>query len=446
MAPLNEIVEVQITRGSVNISQVGFGTIMILGSNPNFKERLQFFSDLPSVADAVHGGTAALEYKAAQAIFSQNPKCTRIALGHRGSDITVTFTGTISGGSVVAIVNGHTLTQAYSASRDGTLTALAALIAAVDGITSASYSDGSGIMQIVGDAGTVIGLRIAPHVYGNDTLDFTIATTAVETAPNALNKIVEYNNDWYGFILTARGGAQEDAAEWAEAADMKIFVTATPDPDTLDPGDNSSLGYDLKTLGCLKTQVRYAAKAATEFPDAAMLGKILPYNPGSYTAAFKSLAGVSTDLLTTTERAACFSKNVDVYEYVGGANITRNGKVAGGEYLDVMIFIDWLQARCTEAIYRLLISNLKIPYTEAGIAAVENALTQPLKAGQNAGGISPTAFDDQGVQIGGFYIEVPRLQDVPTIDKTNRTLNDVKFVAFLAGAIQIVKVMGTVTL
>jgi hypothetical protein len=192
--------------------------------------------------------------------------------------------------------------------------------------------------------------------------------------------------------------------------------------------------------------VRYAAKAATEFPDAAMLGKILPYNPGSYTAAFKSLAGVSTDLLTTTERAACFSKNVDVYEYVGGANITRNGKVAGGEYLDVMIFIDWLQARCTEAIYRLLVSNLKIPYTEAGIAAVENALTQPLKAGQNAGGISPTAFDDQGLQIGGFYIEVPRLQDVPTIDKTNRTLNDVKFVAFLAGAIQIVKVVGTVTL
>jgi hypothetical protein len=111
-----------------------------------------------------------------------------------------------------------------------------------------------------------------------------------------------------------------------------------------------------------------------------------------------------------------------------------------------MIFIDWLKARCTEVVYQILVSNLKVPYTDAGIAAVQNALTQPLKAGQNVGGISPTAFDENKNQIGGFYITVPRLQDIPTADKTARTLNNVKFTAFLAGAIHVVRVNGLVTL
>ena len=447
MAPLNEIVEVQISRGSVNISQVGFGTIMILGGNAAFKERLQFFSDLSSVADALLTGTEAPEYKAAQAIFSQNPKCTRLAIGHRGADLELVWTGTITGGSIVAVVNGYSITQAFDTSRELTLDGLATKIAEIPGIDSTSYSEESGIMRIAVAAGSVIGLSITLQAYEIDTLAYTVETTNTESVTDALNAIVEYNNDWYGLIVAARGKTDvEAAAAWVEAAIMKVFCTASADLDMLDAEDTSSIAYTFKTLGYLKTQVRYSANAATEYPDAAMLGRILPYDPGSYTAAFKNLAGVATDLLTTTQRATLFDKYVDVYEYVGGTNITRNGKVSGNEYLDVMIFIDWLQARCTEAIFQILVSNLRIPYTEAGIASVENALTQPLKAGQNAGGISPTAYNEQEAQIGGFYIEVPELQNIPTIDKTSRTLNNVKFVAFLAGAIQIVKVRGTVAL
>lgn len=447
MAPINEIVDVQISRGSVNISQVGFGTIMILGGNANFSERLQFFStsDLSAIADALLSGTDALEYKAAQAICSQNPRCTQLAIGHRASTIVATFAGTLTGGNIVAIVNGVTKTVSFNADVATTLGDLATAIATVTGIQSAVY--GAGAITIIPSSGYVIGLSITINGNPGNTLAVSYVSTETETVTNALNAIQQFNTDWYGLILASRNTTDVGlAAAWVEAATLKIFVTSSADPNVIAVSDTTSIAYLFKQAGYLKSQVRYSAKATTEYADAALLGKILPYNPGSYTAAFKQLAGVSTDLLTTTQRNAAFGKDVDVYVYVGGVNITLNGRVAGGEYLDVMIFVDWLQARCTEAIYQILVNNLRVPYTDAGIASVENALTQPLKAGQNAGGISPTAYNDQKAQIGGFYITVPRLQDIPTIDKTNRTLNNVVFVAFLAGAIQKVAVRGTVTL
>jgi len=448
MAPVNEIVDVQISRGSVNISQTGFGTIMILGGNANFPERLRYFStsDLSAIANALLSGTSAPEYAAAQAICSQNPKCTQLAIGHRGSIVTSTFSGTMTGGTIKATVNDKTATVSFTTDIPTTLDALVTALGTVAGavVTHAALSS---ILVITPSSGYVVGVSYVITPNTGNTIAVSSTSSETEAIADALNAIQEYQNDWYGLILVSRDtGAVSSAAAWIEAADMKVFATASADPNVIATSDTTSIAHRFQTLGYLKSQVRYSAKAATEFPDAAMLGRILPYDPGSYTAAFKSLAGVSTDLLTTTQRAAAFAKNADVYEYVGGVNITRNGKVSGGEYLDIMIFIDWLKARCTEAVYSILVSNLKVPYTDAGIASVENALTQPLKAGQNAGGISPTAYNDQKAQIGGFYITVPRLQDVPTVDKTSRTLNNVKFVAFLAGAIQIVKVQGTVTL
>lgn len=444
MAPINEIVQVNITRGSVSISRAGFGTIMILGGNAAFKERLQYFSDLQSVADALLNGSDAPEYKAAQAIFSQNPCCERVAIGHRGATVKVAFNGSISLGSILYSVNGVSDVQFFNNDKATTLTELAGKIAAIGGIDSATYS--SGVITIVPEYGAVVGIDISLSVGPSDTLSVSYETVDTESVTDALNAINEYQNNWYGLILASRDPTDVSAAAaWVEAAELKVFVTASNDENILDAGDTTSIAHLFKQYGYFKTQVRYAAKADTEYPDAALLGRILPYDPGSYTAAFKNLAGVSVDSLTTTQRAIAFSKNVDVYEYIGGVNITRNGKVAGGEYLDVMIFIDWLKARCTEAVFEILVSNLKVPYTDAGIAAVENALTQPLKAGQNAGGISPTAYDDQKRQIGGFYITVPKAANVSSADKTARTLNNVKFVAFLAGAIHFVRIDGLVT-
>jgi hypothetical protein len=449
--PLNEIVNVNISRDSVNISRVGFGTILILGKNATFGGRIQYFSDVSSVAAVLNGGTTDPEYKAAQAIFSQNPKVTRIAIGHRAASIVITDSaGTFTGGTIKATVNGILVSTPWASNKDDTLTAFANAIAAVSGVDTAVYSSGSHTITVTPETGKAAGLTVDISLIIGTMTIASIVYTATEDADVALGLIQEENNDWYGVICSTRDETDVmKIATWVESADKKIFCTASSDPDIIDKtlsADTDSVAKLAFAQSLLKTCVIYHSKASTEFADAALLGRIFPYDPGSYTASFKTLAGVTADNLTSTQRGNVFDKKANSYEYVGGLNMLRQGTVSGNEWLDVMIFIDWLQARCTESIFALLVGQLKVPYTDNGINSVYNALSSPLKTGQNQGGISPLAFDDQKKQIGGYYITVPRLQDVPSLDKTARTLNEVKFVAFLAGAIQKVVVSGTVTL
>jgi hypothetical protein len=446
-APVKDIVNVSISRESINISRVGFSTVLILGGDANFTERLQYFSDLPSLALALHGGSASLIYKAAQAVFGQSPKVSQVAIGHRGANVVITENaGTYTAGTITGLVNGHAISVAYHTDKATTLADLATAIAAVDGINTAVYS--APTLTIIPDTGTVMSISlVVTAVVGTMTIAFTAVET--EDSATALDAIQAYDFNWYGVISTSRATADVEAiAAWVEATPMKFFVTASSDANIINESvstDTTSIAALFKNQSYLKTAVLYHSLATTQFGDAALLGVILPLDPGSYTAAFKTLSGITVDNLSASQRANAFAKFANVYEYVAGVNILRKGTVSGNEYIDVVVFIDWLDARCTEAVFAVLVSNAKVPYTDIGIASIENALSQPLKAGQNAGGISPTAYDDQKKQIGGFYIIVPRLQDISTIDKTARELHGVKFVAFLAGAIQYVAIQGYVT-
>jgi|WetSurMetagenome_2_1015567.scaffolds.fasta_scaffold53980_2 hypothetical protein len=449
-APIEEIVNVTITRESLNLSQVGFGTIMILSGECNFAERLQYFStdDAAAFAGALIGGVDAKAYLAYQAIASQNPKVTRVALGHRTSNVIFTENaGTYTAGGITGTVCGHAISVSYTSDKATTMAALATAIEALAEVATCTYA--ANAITIIPASGFLITAALSLSAITGTMvwLSYTVAET--ESVTDALNAVQTYQTDWYGFIITSRVEADVlNAAAWAETASMKYFLTASNDVEIVNTTLSSDTGSIAKTFhsnAYLKSAIIYSAVALTQYPDAALFGRILPYDPGSYTACFKSLAGITVDALTATQRANAFEKKVNVYEYVGGTNILREGVASGNEYIDVMIFIDWLDARCTEAVFAVLASSLKVPYTDAGIASIQNALTTPLKTGQNNGGISPDAYDSQKKQIGGFYIIIPKLEDVPTADKTSRTLNSVRFIAYLAGAIQKVVISGLVT-
>jgi hypothetical protein len=449
-APIDEIVNVSITRDSLNLSQTGFGTVMILSGDCNFDERLRYFStdDPASAAGALFNGTASPAFLAYQAIASQNPKLTRIAFGHRAA--TVAFTenaGTYTDGGITGTVCGHAISIPYTSDKATTMAALATAIQALDEVATCTY--GSNKITITPNTGYVISATLSLAAITGTMAWSAYTITETEAIATALNAIEIYEDDWYGLILCSR--AEEDvlaAAAWTEAASLKFFLTASDDSEIVDAtysSDTGSIAKSFFDLSYMKSAIIYHTLADTQFADAALFGKILTYDPGSYTACFKTLSGVTVDSLTATQRANATEKKVNFYETVGGINILRNGVVSGNEYIDVMIFIDWLDARCTEAVFAVLASSLKVPYTDGGIASIQNALTQPLQTGMNNGGISPTAYDSDKKQIGGYYIIVPKLADVPAADKASRTLNNVKFVAFLAGAIQTVAINGLVS-
>jgi hypothetical protein len=77
---------------------------------------------------------------------------------------------------------------------------------------------------------------------------------------------------------------------------------------------------------------------------------------------------------------------------------------------------------------------LKIPYTNPGIALVENQIASALQQGQNNGGLAP-----------GWTVFGPNVNSVPAADKLNRVLNGASFDATLAGAINTINIKGYVS-
>ena len=175
------------------------------------------------------------------------------------------------------------------------------------------------------------------------------------------------------------------------------------------------------------------------------MARCFAIEPGGETWANKKLAGVTADHLTETQYNAITKKNGNTFEKFRNVSITQNGKVAAGEWIDVIRFRDWLQEEIRTNEFYLLINTDKVHYTDAGIAAVESVLRKALEDGQARGGIAPTEYDADGNKNLGFTIDVPLASSITANQKASRVLKDLKFTARLAGAIHAIKITGSFT-
>ncbi len=443
---LSDIVTLVITRDSSAVSRASFGTMLILGKDVNVNNRYEFFTNADDAIAKVIGSDT-LEEAMITAAFAQNPRVTRVMLGSIRTSKTFVFSGTYTAGSITAVANGRTYTQTFSTDLDGTLTAMAVQLAADDDIDTAEYTAGTNTLVITPLAGKAVGVTFGlTGITGTMSYVLT-ATELADGWDDALAAINVTKPDFYGVVAATRDVVkQTDIATWVEA-NKKVYIAASAEANIVDQDsvtDTTSIAAVVKAQALDRTFVVYSSAAATEGIDAAILGKVLPYDPGTYTLKFKTLSTITANTLTTTQTTNAEAKNCSIYTEIGGKNMLAEGKSGSGEYFDVIVFIDWLEARITESVFSTLVSNKKVSFTTSGIYQIATALEQPLKIGQNRGGISPTEFDSDDVQIGGYNITVPSLGSIPSADKVARTLNDVKFTAWLSGAIHFVRINGSV--
>ena len=151
----------------------------------------------------------------------------------------------------------------------------------------------------------------------------------------------------------------------------------------------------------------------------------------------KTLSGITFDALTDTQSINARDKECNVYESIAGVNMTREGKVASGEFIDIIRGVDWLQATIQENVYARFVNLPKIPFTDGGIAIIESEVISALTAGIVSGFI---ATNPQ------YVISVPLASEVSAGDKAARFLPDVEFTAYLTGAIHKTRIDGVVSL
>lgn len=451
MAKIDRIVNVQISLNTTAIKEKSFSDMLILGPHVLSVGRSMIVTDPSELLDMGMLTTDPI-YMAVSDAFSQIPTVNRVFIGRMqvasqtlevaanpvaGNVYTVTLGWRDASGVIVSdtvsYVAGSTPTPTSVA------TGLLAVINASDAPVNATAS--AGVITVAATGGAAFSMT------STGALSSPVPTSS-EAAATALAAIRAENDDWYGIVLTSRVQATVlQVADWAEANE-KLFGTSVPASAAYDPASTTDLGALLQQGQYFRTNWWYHSDAG-EYIEAAIMAKAFTYYPGGETWANKRLAGIKYDNLLEGQAQAVFNKNGNTFEPFRNFAITQNGKVAAGEWIDVIRFRDWLAEQCKINVVSAIINanGGKIPYTDPGIQIIASALRVALDLGVARGGIAPPemASDGSDTVIPSYVINVPLSQSVSFNNKANRLLQDVNFTARLAGAIHTVEIKGALS-
>lgn len=433
MASLDDIVSVQIALQTTGVTRGDFGTPMIVAPLMTFPERVRVYTSYNAASE---DDLPPALLTALSDCFGQIPRPRQVKVGRRA-----VLKGAIEVADLIALgtysfkVNG----EVYSFTASGTPTKSEIVTGLAAAVTGEAIT-----ATVAGDTLEVAWISTVGSVELVSNLQWGTITplAAASAVPDDLSAILDEDANWYGLVMVERTKADQlKAAEWTEANE-KLFITATSEADVLNPALATDLISVLKDTRYYRTAVLYHTNAATEYPDAAWAGRVFTIQPGGETWALKALARVTTSKLTSTQKQTVVNKGGNTFEfYQEQIALTNPGKVAAGEWIDVIRFRDWLKDTIQANLTQMMINRDKVPYTDAGIQLCVNNLRKSLKEGQNVGGIAPEELDAQGKSVPGYTITYPRSAELSSTIKASRIL-DLSFTARLAGAIHVVEISG----
>lgn len=251
----------------------------------------------------------------------------------------------------------------------------------------------------------------------------------MEAAYNAI--LLTSGNKFYAVACVAPiDDAKIVSLATAVISEEKIFLHSSKEPKTLTANEVTVTSL-LKAKASERIITIYNGN--TEFISCGIAGKMLTRTPGSATWAYKTIDGATADNLSTTERNLLDGTlKSNFYVSLSGQDVFLFGKATNGEFIDVTIGTDWIRTELRKRVASALVSNAKIPYTNAGIGIFESLLRNTLDEAGQKGIIDPQSI----------VISVPNALDVDVTKRADRILPDVKFSARLAGAIHKITIEG----
>jgi hypothetical protein len=197
----------------------------------------------------------------------------------------------------------------------------------------------------------------------------------LETYPVAYAAIQAVTDDFYGVVITSRDAALQLAfADFIESQ-TKIFGCASSDANTFVSDNDTNPAYKMFNKKYNRSFCIYSAKAAEEYPDAAVLGKMLSYDAGSANWANKSFTGLTPMRTTTAQISTLNGLNCNRISAIGGKSLLRTGTAASGRFLDITHGADWLTNEVQNAIFNLLSSTDKVDFSNSGgLLTIRNVL------------------------------------------------------------------------
>lgn len=460
MGSFNDIITSSITSAAAAPTQPGFGVPLLFGAAKFFglsTDKIRFYS---GTAGMISDGAAATdpELAAAAAIFAQNPTAPLIGVGRRTrlptQQFKITVLTAVVGKVYSVVVNG--VTKSYTAIVADTTTLIAAGLAAAIG-TPTGFGAAANVAAVITFTASAAGnwARVSAT---NPNVDLDCWQSHADAGAQAdLADIFNVDQTCYAIVSMFEGtlGSTNTSevgqiAAYAES-NGKLYLAAPQDSLSLS-SSTTDICSNLKALSLTRTASIYHPDNGL-FAAAAWAGARLPYAPGSETWMFAQLAGVTPVSLTATQRQNLLGKNCNYIYSVGGVSITALGDTALGAtsapgFIDYVRGKDWLQSRIQNRIFVAITSpanttnpatgagsppQAKIPFSDAGIGAIEAELRGALAEGVAVGFLlsnpAPT-------------VTVPKAAAVTLANRNARNLSPITWTATTAGAVHSVSIAG----
>ena len=444
MASLNSIVSVTVSVVAARAAALGFGTPLILSHSAAWTERVRSYTSLAALGADFASTTP--EYRAATAMFSQNPRPAVVKVGRANGTVptqrwAVTPVVVNSDTYKLTVVDTAGVEHAVSITADSSTSAneiITALKNAIDALSLAlTTSDQTTYLRIAANTpGAFFGVYVDDVAKLGIAMDHADSSLATELAA-----IQAYDASWYALtILFPSAASITAAAAWIEANGIHYFAAGSQDSAIVTTTGTSDIAYTEKGLTHNRTVVQYGKTAAIQFFSAGFLGRWLPFTPGAENTKFLQISGLTPDPLTDTQLANAVAKNAMVYDTTAGVAMTETGKSASGRWIDEIRGIDALVSDMGTRVFnlQLALANIgqKIPFTDAGIAQISGEVLASLKRFVRTGFLA----EDPAPAV-----LAPKAADVSSADKAARNLPGVTGTATLAGAINSTQVAITLT-
>lgn len=259
-------------------------------------------------------------------------------------------------------------------------------------------------------------------VYGEDIL------TSARTITEVMDDVV--GADFYSLVSTVRTEQElTELSTWVNS-NKKLYLAQAVD--SLAINDAVSLA---ETLSSERVALYLHDGTTNDELAGATVGKCAPKEVGSLTWALQTLNGVSKVGYSSGEIATLLAGFVNTYAEILGTSVTYKGNTTSGSKIDITRSKDWLDARITENVTRLLIASDKIPYTDNGISQVTASISEVLEQAIR-----------QGIIEDKYTIDAPLKSQIPANDIANRVLQGIYVTVKLTGAIESVTINVRVTL
>lgn len=486
--PVSSVVNVSIAVGATFPARAGFGTLNIITAETGvigIAERIRSYQDIDGVG--ADWSPDSEVYKAASSYFGQQPKPTSLKVSTRyptaqsaqlrgGSVTDVDLFTPISDGSFTINIDGvsEDITGLDFSDGETTLSQVATSIqTALQAVASGGYTsatcthDGSRFYINSGTTGlssTVEFLTAVSPTTGTDISSLLqmmqgegTKTNGIsaETISSSLTAIQNINTDWYGFMFTKEvrdlveinGEASVDAAAaWANAR-VKVFLNTSNDLDVQDSVTSTDIGSVLSGKNFRRTITTFSSYP-NEYPSASVAGRAFTVNFGqpnsTITLKFKQLPGITVEDPTVTQKNAMTAKNVNALISIGSSDMYSESTMASGVFFDEVHGIDWLQnAIQTNVFGYMLTRTTKVPYTNKGLASIQQQVISALDEAVSNGLIAPGETIDGEFLPKGYKVIVTPVELVNQSDKEARFYGGMSFVVLGAGAIHGVQINGT---